>query len=202
MGELRAKLTLMSAELLASKTGCFYNSLGTGSGEFHFQLFGDAVTGAYPDLKFYSALGDELPDFQQLLLLYYFATADGTAPTGKFVSFADLSGGRIYAQAFQGYSGDEIVKIFGQDIASFKNACERASGQFINLADAAYNYQVLPRISTQIIYWLGDDDFPSSCKILFDPVTTHFVPIDACAIIGSTLAHRIIKNFQPTGKIA
>jgi hypothetical protein len=201
IGELRSELRLMPADILAGKTGCFYTSLGTGSGEFHLQLFGEAITGAYPDLKFYSALGDELPEFQQLLLLYYFATADGIILTGKYVSFADLPGGRMYAQAFQGYTGDEIVKVFGQNTAALKIACARASGQVVPIGDLAYSFQVLPQISSQLIYWLGDDDFPSSCKILFDAVATHYVPIDACAIIGSNLVHRVIKNFQVGKKV-
>ena len=195
-GELRSELRLIAAELLAARTGCMYTSLGTGSGEFHLPLYGAAVTGAYPDFRFYTALGDELPEFQQLLLLYYFVTADGTALTEKFVSFADLPGGRMYAQAFQGYSGNEVVKVFGENITAFKDACEFENGQAVAMADAAYTIQALPRVSVQLVYWLGDEDFPSSCKILFDAAATHYVPIDACAIIGSNLARRIIKRFR------
>ena len=194
--ELRSELRLIAAELLAARTGCVYTALGTGSGEFHLQLYGAAVTGTYPDFRFYTALGDELLEFQQLLLLYYFASADGTALTGKFVSFADLPGGRTYALAFQGYSGNEVVKAFGEDIAAFKDACEIENGQAGSVADAAYSFQALPRVSAQLVYWLGDEDFPSSCKILFDAAATHYVPIDACAIIGSNLARRVIKRFR------
>ncbi len=121
-----------------------------------------------------------------------------TSPVGKYVSFADLPGGRMYAQAFQGYSGDEIVKKFGEKILIFKEACEHQHGLIDNLADAAYTFDVLPRIKIQVIYWLGDEDFPSSCKILFDAGVTHYVPIDACAIIGSNLVRQLIKYNQAT----
>lgn len=194
--ELRSELRHIPADLLAARTGCFYIELGTGSGEFHLEFFDTSVTGTYPDLKYYSTLGDELSEFQQMLILYYFATADGTALTGKFVSFADLPGGRIYAQAFQGYSGNEVVKIFGENLDAFKEACLQANGQPVALADAAYVFQVLPQVSAQFVYWLGDEEFPSSCKILFDAAATHNLPIDACAIIGSTLTRRIIKNYH------
>ncbi|MCX6082951.1 MAG: DUF3786 domain-containing protein [Chloroflexi bacterium] len=195
VGELRSELRLIPAKLLSEQTGCEYSAFDSGKSEFRLELYNSPVICKYPDLFFYNASGDELPEFQQLLLLYYFATSDGAPLTGKFVSFADLPVGRIYSQAFQGYSGDEVVKVFGENVADFKTACIQENGLFTSLGDAAYIFQVLPRVSAQFVYWLGDEDFPSSCKILFDAAATHYIPIDACAIVGSYLARRIIKAF-------
>jgi hypothetical protein len=43
-----------------------------------------------------------------------------------------------------------------------------------------------------LTYWLGDEDFPSSCKVLFDESASHYLPIDACAILGGMLTRKII----------
>lgn len=188
--ELRAALQSVPASLLAARTACTCLD----SGEFQLPLFGAQVRCAAPDYRFVSGAGVELPEFQQLLLLYYFATADGAGLSGRWVSFADLPGGRMYSQAFQGYSGDEVVKAFGLDLPAFKSACEQAGGLPEAVGDAAYTFQALPLVSARFVYWLGDEDFPSSCKILFDAHATHYVPIDACAILGSSLAQRIIKR--------
>ena len=188
--ELRSMLRAVPVALLAARTA----SVVQDAGQFQLSLFGAQVRCAAPEFKFVSASGVELPEFQQLLLLYYFATADGTGLSDRWVSFADLPGGRMYAQAFQGYSGDEVVKFFGEDLQTFKSACERAGGQAEPAGDAAYTFQALPRVSARFVYWLGDEDFPSSCKILFDGFATHYVPIDACAIIGSTLTRKILKT--------
>ena len=193
--ELRSQLLTVPAAQLATRTATVYIPGEDGDGEFQLTLFGSEVRCSCPDFTFSSVSGVALPEFQQLLLLYYFATADGTALSGRWVSFADLPGGRMYASAFQGYSGDEIVKVFGEDLPAFRNACERVHGQAEpGVGDAAYTFQALPRVSARFVYWQGDEDFPSSCKILFDAVATCYVPIDACAIIGSTLARKIIKN--------
>jgi hypothetical protein len=185
--ELRAILQAVPCALLAERTVSNYAALG----EFQLSLFGADVHCTVPEFKFFSIEGLELPEFQQLLLLYYFTTADGTVLSKRWVSFADLPGGRMYAQAFQGYSGDEIVKVFAENLQAFKSACEQAGAS----GDAAYTFQALPQVAARFVYWLGDDDFPSSCKILFDSVATHYVPIDACAIIGSTLTRKIIKMY-------
>ena len=192
--ELRTELKHIPAEVLAARTGSVFSPVGSEGGEFRFQFNRQSVSGTYPDMVFHSSEGKELPEFQQLELLYYFVTSDGIPLTGKYVSFADLPGGRMYAQAFQGYSGNEVVKVFDENIEAFKAACELANGQPAGIADAAYVFQVLPRVAVQLVYWLGDEDFPSSCKILFDAAATHYLTIDGCAIIGSSVAHRIIKN--------
>src|SRR5574341_1088573 len=38
----------------------------------------------------------------------------------------------------------------------------------------------------------GDEDFSSSCKILFDETACHYLPIDACAVLGGMLARKLI----------
>jgi len=54
-------------------------------------------------------------------------------------------------------------------------------------------FQALPRVPLMLTYWLGDEDFPSSCKVLFDESASHYFPIDACAILGSMLTGRVIR---------
>lgn len=193
-GELRADLQLVPAELLAARSGSRFVERGVGRGEFHLSLFNSAVLGSYPGLTFFNASGDEFPEFRQLLLLYYFFTADGAPLTGNWVSFADLPGGRMYNQAFQGYSGNELVKAFGLDLEAFKTACITAGGEPVSVGDAAFRFQALPCVPLLLTYWLGDEDFPSSCKVLFDASATHYLPIDGCAILGSSLVQKVIKN--------
>ncbi len=188
--ELRSIVQKVPLDLLARRTA----STLVESGGLQLFLYGAEVLCTSPEFVFTNVDGSLLPEFQQLLLLYYLATADGTALSGRWVSFADLPGGRMYAQAFQGYSGDEIVKAFGENLLGFHNACKHAQGEQNDVGDAAYTFPALPLVSARFVYWLGDEDFPSSCKILFDAAATHYVPIDACAIIGSNLTRKILKN--------
>jgi hypothetical protein len=192
--ELRAGLQLLPAERLAAQTGARFIPIGSGRGEFHFAFFETAVVGAYPVLRFYTTAGDELPDFLQALFLYYFSTADGAPLTGNWVSFADLPDGRLYSQAFQGYSGNEVVKVFGLDLAGYQAACAALGGQAVPVGDASFRFQALPCVPLLLTYWLGDEDFPSSCKVLFDASAIHYMPIDGCALLGSQLVKKLLKQ--------
>lgn len=190
--ELRSTLRVRDASLVAVRSASSWLRLGPGRGELHIPFFGNVCIFSFPELKGYDNRDDPLPEFQQALLLYYLVTADGAPLTGRWVSFADLPDGRTYNAAFQGYSGNEVVKKFGFDLDAFKAACSKSGGNFIDIGSASFIFQALPRVPLMTTYWLGDEDFPSSCKILFDESATHYLPIDACAVLGSMLTRKII----------
>jgi len=192
--ELRAALRAHDPELIAERSGSSYQAFDSARGELHIPLWGRVCVLTFPDLAGHFDTGEPLPSIYSAMLLYYLTTSDGFPLTSSWDSFGDLPGGRTYNQAFQGYTGDEISKVFGLELDAFKSACEKAGGEFIPLGDAAYRFQSLPRIPVLVVYHLGDEDFPSTCIILFDSSATHYVPIDACAILGSMLAQRIIKT--------
>jgi len=191
--ELRSTLRLQDPELVAVRSAVSYLTLGPGRGELHIPLFGDVRIFSFPELNGYNNQDEPLSDFQQAMFLYYLQTADGTPLTGEWVSFADLPDGRMYNAAFQGYSGNEVVKTFGFDLNGFKNACLKARGEPVDIGSASYVFQALPHVPLMLTYWLGDEDFPSSCKVLFDGSAGHYLPIDACAILGSMLTGRVIR---------
>jgi len=192
--ELRAALRLLHADQLAGRTGSHYRAIGAGRGEFRFSLFESPAIFSFPELVAYNDKDDPYPGHIQALVVYYFYTADGAPLGGQWTSFADLPDGRIYNQAYQGYSGDEVVKVFGLNVEKFKQACERAGGRKMNFGDAAYVFQALPRLPLLVNYWCGDEDFPSTCKILFDTSVTHYLPMDVAAILGGMLARRLARN--------
>ena len=136
--------------------------------------------------------GNPLSETNQVLLLYYLSSADGTQLEGRWLSFADLPGGRFYNQAFQGYSGSEVAKHFEEDIDAFERAGKNIGGTRLFFGDSAFAFHILPRIMLAAVYHLGDEEFPSSCKILFDATSTHYLPIDGCAILGSMLAGKLM----------
>jgi Domain of unknown function (DUF3786) len=189
---LRSTLRIQDPGLVAARSGSSWLMLGPGRGELHIPFWSDTCIFSFPELLGYNQSDETLPEFQQALLLYYLVTADGVPLTGRWVSFADLPDGRMYNAAFQGYSGAEVVDHFGYDLSAFKQACLHLAGKPVEIGSAAFVFQALPRVPLLMTYWLGDEDFPSSCKILFDASARHYLPIDACAVLGSTLAHKVM----------
>ncbi|MCQ3935697.1 MAG: hypothetical protein DPW18_01495 [Chloroflexi bacterium] len=202
--ELRSTLRVRDPSLVAARSASSWRTVGAERGELILPFWDDRCILPFPELTARSSRGEPLPDFQQALLLYYLLTADGTPLTGRWVSFADLPDGRMYNAAFQGYSGDEIVKRFEKvrrdnislypALHDFKQACLSVGGKPVEIGSASFIFQALPRVPLLTTYWLGDEDFPSSCKILFDASASHYLPIDACAILGSMLTRKLIHS--------
>ena len=193
---LRAALKAMKPTILAKRTGSSYHSLGTLTGELLLSLWERPVVLSFPEMRARDVeSGSELATYLQALLLYYFTTCDGAPKSGQWISFSELPNGRIYNQAFQGYTGKALIQVFQNDLEVFAKAAEDEGGKRIYLlGDLAYAFQVLPLVSLLVVYWRGDDEMQPTCQILFDAAVSHHLPTDACAVLGSNLTHRLIKQ--------
>ena len=194
LGELRQQVHLFRPMDLASRSGAAFHPHSAESGEFRFALWGRGARLTFPDLVVqYAGDSDPAPPFLQALLLYYFASSDGAKPSGEFISFSELPEGRFYNQAFQGYTGKELSRRFGLDVERFRRVAQAAGGHSYPLGDAAFLFQALPRLALLVVYWQGDEDFPSSCQILFESTASHYMPTDGCAILGSLLTRKLLS---------
>jgi len=168
--EIRDNLRRKNPERLAGRTGALYTPIGESNGEFRLPYWSREVVLNFPDFSCkFADTEDEINTFDQ------------------------IPGGLFYAQAFQGYSGGELAKVFGDDADAFINANEKLSGRREFFGNVAYSYQILPRVPIMVVCWLGDEDFPSSYRMLFDSNAHHHLVTDGYAILGSNLARRLIK---------
>ena len=193
--ELRDELQGRDPAVLAANTGSTFTPKEPGQGEFRLPLWGQEVIVSWPDFVGYDAQsGVVLPTMNMAMLAYYFHISDGTPPAGTWIAFTELPDGKFYTAAFQGYTGNELIKVFGNDLASFAHAAELAGGQRETFGDAAYAFMALPHVRLLAVGWQGDEDFAPSYRILFDEHSGHHMSTDAFAILGSTLTRRLIKS--------
>ncbi len=165
------------------------------NGRFLLKLWGAAVEVAAPAyVATWSDEGDLCDPLSQAMIAYYFHTSDGSPLTQELISFSELPDGQFYTAAFQGYTGQKLRQHFGDDIGAFADAARRAGGTPTAIADAGFAFAALPRVRVAAVCWLGDEDFPSSYRILFDSSIRHHLPTDACAILGSMLTGRLIES--------
>jgi hypothetical protein len=103
----------------------------------------------------------------------------------------------FYVQAFRGYTGIRLVRELGGGIEAFRRGAEAVGGEAIDeIGDAGYAFQVLPRVHIALVYWQGDEDFPSQARVLFEDTAPNYMSTDGLAILGSQLVGRILKAAQ------
>lgn len=192
--EIRDNLKNKNPEYLAKQTGAIFTAKENDCGVFSIKYWSRDVMIQFPEFSgFFAESGDRLSNFDLTMLAYYFDTSDGTPMSGEWIAFNQIPGGLFYAQAFQGYSGNELAKVFGNDSDSFIQCNEKLGGRREFFGNIAFSYQVLPRVPVMVVCWLGDDDFPPSYRILFDSNAHHHLVTDAYAILGSNLTRKLTK---------
>lgn len=194
VAQLHAALRDANPHALAACTGAAYSDEER---SFRLPVWEKEVLLSFPDfVAREAASGRPVNAFVRALLAYYFCTADGTPPAGRWISFSELPDGVFYVRAFQSYTGRELARRFGDDVATFSQVAERCGGDAIDLGDAAYVFQVLPRVVLAAVVWRGDEDFSPSYRLLFDAAVDHYLTTDACAVLGSALTRRLLREAE------
>jgi len=198
--ELHDQLRRSDPATLAAQTGAGYLPAGPGQGTFYLPFWGTQISLTYPEFVGRDCLtGELLTTFDQAMLAYYFTLSDGSPQKGQWISFSELPDGRFYSQAYEGYTGTKLAKVFGNDEPGFSQTARSLRGLRPELdeplGDMAFRFAVLPHVSLLAVCWLGDEDFPPSYRILFDVSVSHHLSTDACAIVGGTLTRRLVKSY-------
>jgi hypothetical protein len=138
--------------------------------------------------------GSECSVYDTGMLLYYLREADGTPMAEHWIGYRELPGGNFYSQAFQGYSGDRLAKVYGEHPEAYTNAAEGLDGvRLTALPGLAYAYLPLPRTRLASILYPGDEEFPARAAVLFDAAASHYMTTDGLALLGSGLVGRLLQ---------
>jgi hypothetical protein len=176
---------------LVMLTGCEQDD----QGNFRLTFFWREYVVSADDFTVQRAEDGETPSsFIQSLILTYLTTADGTTPSRRWIGFRELPDGMFYAQAFRGYTGIRLVRQLEGGIEAFRCAAESMESEPVEaIGDAGYAFTLLPRVRAAVVYWQGDEDFPSQARVLFEDTAAHYMPTDGLAIMGSHLVGSLLR---------
>jgi len=156
------------------------------------KFYGESYRITFPELQVCFESTNHVCGLNRTSMFYYYLlTADGAPLAGKWIAFRDLPGGMFYHQAYQGYSGDRLAKAIDNHVGVFERAAKNLGGTKLDLGDAAFAFDALPRVRVAAVYYASDEDFPASANVLFDASASHYLPTDALAGVGSALVDRL-----------
>lgn len=191
--EAQAKLRQIDRALVADRSGAAIDADGNLRVEFMRRVY---VIDRTEWTVTRADEGSAPASLMQSLLLTYLYVADGTPPLDRWMGFRELPDGLFYAQAFQGYTGAELIRDLKGDVAAFKTASEKLQGALLTIGDAGYAFQVLPHLKIAVVMWAGDDEFPAQAQVLFQETAPHYLMTEGLAIVGSLLIGQIVKAAQ------
>jgi hypothetical protein len=163
--------------------------------KIRLSYWGQPIEISCTDFKAYRLSdGSECSVYDAGMLLYYLREADGTPMADRWIGYRELPGGNFYSQAFQGYSGDRLARVYGEQPEVYTAAARALEGMPLsNLPGMAFAFQPLPRIRLASILYLGDEEFPARASVLFDAAACHYMTTDGLALLGAGLVGRLIQ---------
>jgi hypothetical protein len=162
--------------------------------QIRLDYWGQAQVISWPELVAYKqADGQTCSVYDTGMLLYYLREADGTPIADHWIGYRELPGGSFYSQAFQGYSGDRLANVYGENPQAYQQAAIALDGQCLtSLPGMAYAFLPLPRIRLAAILYPGDEEFSARGSVLFDAAACHYMTTDGLALLGAGLVGRLI----------
>lgn len=126
-----------------------------------------------------------------LFVVYYLLRSEAAAACNQWISEKDLPGGATFFRGPHEIPTRLISASFGDDIEAFKERCTRLSGTALRMADAAYRFDITSNIPVAVLFWAGDNEFPSEAKILFDRTISRHLALDIVFSLAVEVCERI-----------
>jgi hypothetical protein len=127
----------------------------------------------------------------ELICLVYLLNASPSTERGRMVGVRELKN----AHFFTGPHDLDLRPLearFGSDLAGFRAAAEGNDGEAVDLADAAYRFQALPKVPLFYLLWAGDREFPPRFKVLFDSSIETHLAADAIWGLVNLVSKRLL----------
>ena len=157
---------------------------------YHIPTMGMDVTASYPDYRF----TPELPGWHRLVILHYLDLADGSARTGKEITFGQMRSGMVRGGGIDRKCEQTIQSMKDLDEDMLAQICKNMGGeQIASNADVAYRIPFLPNFPVVLKIWLPDEEFPASGRLLLDSSAEHYLTIEDAVTVAEILLERISR---------
>lgn len=138
----------------------------------------------------------QLDDYFHLFAIHYLLGARATAVANRWISEKDVVGGATFFRGPHSIPTHLIIDHCANDINAFKQGCDRAGGRPIQMGDAAFVFDIAPRIPVVVLFWCGDDDFPAESKILYDRTITDHIASDIIYALAVGICRQLGKSID------
>jgi hypothetical protein len=161
-------------------------------------FFEETIITEIPRFTFRSVQGSNVTLATRILILHYLLKASGEALGQDKIPYEDIPGCRPYLPVFERRVVRPLMSAFGFDRDLFRSAGEALRGSSESYGDASFTLHALPMIPLTFILWEGDQEFPPSVKVLFDPSIDTYLPLEDITVLSKLAAVRIIKAARKT----
>lgn len=137
---------------------------------------------------------DNLPapgEIFYFFIVHYLLLSKESEVKNEWISEKQIPGGDLFFSVSHEIPTSLISDKYNNDIDGFKRRCEKLQGIPLDMADASYRFNITPRIPVAVLFWYGDEDFPSESKMLFDKSIAGLLAPDVVLALAYEICSRI-----------
>jgi len=161
------ELSEQDPKIICDRALCSYDAA---KAVYSLPVWGDEYR-IYPAQRRIERMGTgvwEDHEFFRLFVIYHILRSKKIELANEWISEKDIPGGATFFRGPHEIPTHLISGSFKNDLGGFKKKCERLNGIPLEMGDAAYLFQITPRIPVALLYWTGDDEFPAEARLLYD----------------------------------
>jgi len=163
-------------------------------GDFDVVILGTRIRYDASEGRLRAKDGTDLPLRQEVVLLHYLSTADGTEVAGgREVSFSQIPGAAFYDPVFAGRVRGRTAGTFGSVTGLLEKAALELSATKVGSGDLGLRFQALPRVPITVVLWRGDDEFEASSNFLFDSSISSYLCVEDIVVLCEELVSKLTK---------
>jgi hypothetical protein len=157
--------------------------------------FDEIIRLRLPEFSFTSSKGSSVNLVTRIIVLHYLSRGSGAPIEPELVSYEDIDPSmRHYLPVFERRAIKPLISAFGYNRDAFLQSGLALGGQEETYGNGSFTLNVLPRVPITFILWEGDEEFPPSVKILFNPSVSKYLPLEDIVVISKLAATRIVKT--------
>jgi hypothetical protein len=146
--------------------------------------------------KITDTAGKEPRPWISILIYNHLCMPGPPTPYGEWITFSFIPASHAKDKAWSGHVQEEIAKHFAENVAGFKDACERFGGRPAKVPgnhDAAYEFLIFPHYPVLLLFddAVADENFPAQCSMLLDKSAPRYLDIESIVVLGEEFAGRL-----------
>ncbi|MFZ1933835.1 MAG: DUF3786 domain-containing protein [Thermoguttaceae bacterium] len=127
----------------------------------------------------------------RILTLHYLATASRPDRLPPEITFADLATARSYAKVYRQRAIARLCATVGCDSARLARAAMELGGRAIAAGDAAFDFDMFPRLTLRLVWYAGDDELPPDASLLLPPNIESYFTAEDVVVLSERLVSRL-----------
>jgi len=126
-----------------------------------------------------------------ILALHYLAIGTRPERLAPEITFADLPTARSYAEVYRARTVARLCATVGREAQSLQTAAAGLGGRSVAAGDAAFDFDVFPRLTVRLVWHAPDEEFPPSATILLPRNAESYFCAEDVVVLSERLVARL-----------